>query len=188
VEPDDLDDGFIMELVTPDTTEYLQSLVPPTEVPLRASQASKEMRKMMGVFRLNPFAMDSGLGKRASSSGWYGEDVGPLEEDPVLLEFQIELGGGHIPIELKGEHHLRSFSPDFEVGESGDESRSEWTEGDSEGVLRTSPLEPWMHTPPPGYLSTTELILEDISTPHPPHLQYREHLEYFQFILTWLFI
>ena len=40
-----------------------QALASPTEVPLRATQASKEMRKMMGVFRLNPFTMHTGEGR-----------------------------------------------------------------------------------------------------------------------------
>jgi hypothetical protein len=76
---------------------------------------------------------------------------------------------------LKGEHELRSFSPEFEVDGSGDRSRSEWTEGDSEGVLRSSPLDPWMYTPPSSYLSATDLIPEDGSTPQSPQLQYRKH-------------
>ncbi|KAJ7820988.1 hypothetical protein B0H14DRAFT_3146880 [Mycena olivaceomarginata] len=57
-QPDD--DGFIMDL----PFAPLQMLAPPTEVPLRATQASARMRRMMGVFRLNPFAMHARGGPR----------------------------------------------------------------------------------------------------------------------------
>lgn len=67
------------------------SLVPPTEVPLRATQASKAMRRMMGVFRLNPFSMhDSSV---QSTSNWTGEEAGPLEEEPQMFEFQLHVPG-----------------------------------------------------------------------------------------------
>lgn len=39
---------------------------PMSVVPLRATQASADMKKMMGAFRLDPFTMQNGLGERAS--------------------------------------------------------------------------------------------------------------------------
>jgi len=164
IEPDDPDSRFIMDLAaypsqsttssrsSPETygfNEPLQLSVPPTEVPLRATQASKEMRCMMGVFRLNPFSMhnlsrggdgeDSALGSPTGSAAWCGE-AGPLEEEPVMLEFQLDIigldeGGLHavcsniksaVPgISADEESQLRPFSPSFELQEG---DISEWQE------------------------------------------------------------
>ena len=68
-----------------------QNLAPPREVPLRATQASKEMRKMMGVFRLNPFAIPvhSGEGRGVMPALWCGG--GPLEEEPLIFEIQLDI-------------------------------------------------------------------------------------------------
>ncbi|PPQ80550.1 hypothetical protein CVT25_001584 [Psilocybe cyanescens] len=121
IEPDDPDGCFIMELTSlPDLSEDFgqsifdrtiyksnllsQSLAPPTEVPLRATQASKEMRGMMGVFRLNPFAMHSlsmngdgsdspsGLEGGKAHALWGGE-AHPLDEEPLVFEFQLNING-----------------------------------------------------------------------------------------------
>ena len=138
VEPDDPDGCFIMELSSMSPSLALsvsgmnQTLAPPTEVPLRATQASKEMRKMMGVFRLNPFAMHSGEGRGVMPALWCGG--GPLEEEPLIFEFQLDIeddsgdrqfdhvgnhsGASGSPTDLLGaeeEAQLRSFSPSFEL-------------------------------------------------------------------------
>ena len=90
VEPDEAEDCFIMELAT--MSNASQSLAPPTEVPLRATQASNEMRNMMNVFRINPFAMHSaGRGAVPISTCCYPGEAGPLEEEPLVFEFQLEL-------------------------------------------------------------------------------------------------
>lgn len=69
-----------------------QALAPPTEVPLRATQAPKKMKGMMGVFRINPFAMHSGSeGKGAAPTVCW--EPGPLEEEPVMFEFQLDIVG-----------------------------------------------------------------------------------------------
>lgn len=120
IEPSDPDSCFIMELPASDTcggglgsstssaraaftlSMLSQSLAPPTEVPLRATQASKEMKRMMGVFRLNPFAMHSlsvklednedGLAwDEDSQPPWCGGR--PLDEEPLMFEFQLDLNG-----------------------------------------------------------------------------------------------
>lgn len=166
IEPDDPDGCFIMEQPSfadmPDDmmghsasarSSYKtgRSAAPPTEVPLRATQASKEMRGMMGVFRLNPFALhslsvgggegfdgQSGLGCDGKvQASWCGE-AGPLEEEPVILEFQLDIEGlevegeeisptvtiGKEDVDLPVENlriqaadglRLRSFSPSFEL-------------------------------------------------------------------------
>jgi len=161
VEPDDSDRRFIMELTAfpssstsspsslHSSSEPFQQPPPPAQVPLRATQASKEMRLMMGVFRLNPFAMHSfhldGDGESAKENGlaspagpWCIE-VGPLEEEPIIFEFQLDIIGG-IKQENEGERGeiddsptaaqselpgfsaheesiLRPFSPQFELHE-----------------------------------------------------------------------
>ncbi|EIN08611.1 hypothetical protein PUNSTDRAFT_45067 [Punctularia strigosozonata HHB-11173 SS5] len=92
------------------------SNVVPSEVPLRATQASAAQRRMMGVFRLNPFAMHDGvhsasrlpgLARRSSASPpsspssatttttgpghtIWGE-ARPLEHEPVEIEWQAAL-------------------------------------------------------------------------------------------------
>jgi hypothetical protein len=86
----------------------LEDLLPPpvpAEVPLRACNATPAMRRMMGVFRLDPFAMHDGV-HAASRPGvqdtagtrlrdvsvcWNGEHAGPLRGESVLVEFQVRL-------------------------------------------------------------------------------------------------
>lgn len=143
VEPEDPDGCFIMELSSMSPSLALsasgmnQNLAPPTEVPLRATQASKEMRKMMGVFRLNPFAMHTGEGRGVMPAPWCGG--GPLEEEPLIFEFQLDVEddsgdrtgqfdhvemldangvSGSRPtssLAAEEEAQLRSFSPSFEL-------------------------------------------------------------------------
>ncbi|KAF6745054.1 hypothetical protein DFP72DRAFT_856919 [Ephemerocybe angulata] len=98
--------GFVMESMAPamgDSSVVSHPL--PMEVPLRATQASGDMRKMMTVFRLNPFAVQSGDAKRSgsvcssesSSSADSPEsspnqfEAKPLEEEPKIFEFQVDL-------------------------------------------------------------------------------------------------
>ena len=115
-EPIDSDDGFINEFLgsSPSTSTDFRCQTPPTEVPLRATQASKEMRKMMGVFRLNPFTMHHDGGRGISATAWNGEEVGPLKEEPKLYEYQLGCNEV-IEVDIDSEVELRSFSPDFEI-------------------------------------------------------------------------
>ena len=87
LESEEGEDRFIIELAGGE--DAMEGLLPPSEVPLRATQASTEMRRMMGVFRLNPFAMHG-----AGAGGTWCGEVGPLEEEPLVFEFQLEGGGG----------------------------------------------------------------------------------------------
>ncbi|KAF8162439.1 hypothetical protein K438DRAFT_1985093 [Mycena galopus ATCC 62051] len=123
-QPDD--DGFIIDLPF---SALPQMLAPPTEVPLRATQASAQMRRMMGVFRLNPFAMHA-RGGRGVLAPWAGGEARPLDEEPLIFEFQLELSVEEDGMKLEEEEHgsldarsfsleapgLRAFSPDFELG------------------------------------------------------------------------
>jgi hypothetical protein len=88
VEPDETDDHFIIGML--DAAILTQSLAPPNEVPLRATYAPKEMRNMMSVFWINPFAMHcAGRGAVLMSAFSLGK-AGPLEEEPLVFEFKLD--------------------------------------------------------------------------------------------------
>ena len=108
VKQEDTQDEFVFEL--PASTNTDEAAFPAfssmTEVPLRATQATKEMRRMMGVFRLDPFTMHNAVRDPSANLTWNGEPIGPLKEDPVLYEFQLET-----PDRVKSEplpvlHHI----------------------------------------------------------------------------------
>ncbi|KAH7887003.1 hypothetical protein F5I97DRAFT_1090529 [Phlebopus sp. FC_14] len=104
-------DCFVMEFSpTSPAAQACSSLAPPTQVPLRATQASKAMRKMMGVFRLNPFAIHESAGQPTTT--WSGEDPGPLEEEPQMFEFQLDLPGCESTTPATESARIRSHSPD----------------------------------------------------------------------------
>lgn len=161
VEPEESTGCFIMELPT-GSNSTINSPVEgngfqawqnqlgdiPAEVPLRATGASRRMRKMMNAFRVNPFSMHSlsvrsgngsldGEDDDQSQATWYGGEPRPLDEEPQMFEFQLDLEGyperemecidqdASRPRLLGGygdtdETKLRSFSPDFELRPVGD--------------------------------------------------------------------
>lgn len=131
LEPEDTAGCFIMELSPPHASPFGGSLAPPTEVPLRATQASKKMRGMMTVFRLNPFAMHSGEGRGLVPA--IREEARPLEEEPLIFEFQLDLDEAHLDGPEPHEQQLHSFSPGFELHDFHDEvDHSDWGDGHSE--------------------------------------------------------
>ncbi|THV03118.1 hypothetical protein K435DRAFT_852189 [Dendrothele bispora CBS 962.96] len=67
------------------------SVALPVQVPLRATQVTREMRSMMHSLRLNPFTFHL-QEKHNDPSGltWSGEEAKPLEEQPMIFEWQIE--------------------------------------------------------------------------------------------------
>ncbi|KAF8889578.1 hypothetical protein BD779DRAFT_1469677 [Infundibulicybe gibba] len=135
VEPDDADGRFIMELSG--TQSYMsmlsQSQAPPTEVPLRATQASPEMYDMMGVFRINPFSMHDGANRGKTPAHLIAR---PLEEEPVVFEWQVELAA------------LETFSPEFDIGKnSPDPTAQEW-DVDPDGSPEPDP-QPQQQEPEP---------------------------------------
>ena len=144
-EPDDGVGRFIMELSAPQvqSTFLSQSLAPPTEVPLRATQAPPEMRSMMGVFRLNPFAMHSGEGRGIVAPTWCGEEAHPLDEEPIIFEFQVDLEDGDVTqISEQPKESLRAFSPNFELDHGRDElerDQNGWREYNSESAYASTP-------------------------------------------------
>ncbi|KAK0458832.1 uncharacterized protein EV420DRAFT_334413 [Desarmillaria tabescens] len=97
-----------------------QPFAPPTQVPLRATQANDDMRSMMGVFRLDPFTAHGGT--PSSNLTYCGEEPGPLESMPVLLpEWQIPGYDSGIFSSDLSEHprvdidRLERLSPSFDV-------------------------------------------------------------------------
>ncbi|KAJ7061006.1 hypothetical protein C8F01DRAFT_1253479 [Mycena amicta] len=103
-QPDD--DGFIVDTQPSSSSSSCSSALahalacaPPTEVPLRATQASARMRRMMGVFRLNPFAIQMQKGENGSRSDctWAGGEARPLDEPPRVFEFQLALDQPFLP-------------------------------------------------------------------------------------------
>jgi hypothetical protein len=168
-EPDDGVSRFIMELSAPQvqSTYLSESLAPPTEVPLRATQAPPKMRSMMGVFRLNPFAMQTGEGRGMVSPTWCGEEARPLDEEPIIFEFQIDIEDDIAQIPEQPKEPLRPFSPDFELHQENDEhDQHEWQ--DESGYTSTTPPT-WELDYPPSedHFSSSE----PVST----HLQARHH-------------
>ena len=95
-EEEDYEGGFIFELAS-DAPPVLPLLDSMPEVPLRATQACKAMRKLMGAFRLDPFAMHNGVKSAASQSVPVGIEVGPLRHPPVMFEWQLELAYPLVP-------------------------------------------------------------------------------------------
>ena len=92
---------------------------------------------MMGVFRLNPFAMhslsrggevDDSPDASPTPSATWSADAGPLEHEPVMFEFQLHISRpdtehdrpqeppSRLPaISAHDESQLRAFSPTFEL-------------------------------------------------------------------------
>ncbi|KAF8652396.1 hypothetical protein AX16_004424 [Volvariella volvacea WC 439] len=132
VEQEDPAGCFIMELSPPQSHSSLlsQSMAPPMEVPLRATQAPEGMRGMMNAFRLNPFAIQNADGRNAPQPCIM--EAGPLEEEPVMLEFQIELSEPLVPPEAQTEAPS-STSPEQSLDQSlsrtpenDDDNRGQW--------------------------------------------------------------
>ncbi|KAH9833157.1 uncharacterized protein C8Q71DRAFT_849923 [Rhodofomes roseus] len=120
-EEEELETGFIFELAsdTPPSLATNPLLDSMPEVPLRATQASKEMRRLMGAFRLDPFAMHNGVKSAASQSVPVGIEVGPLREPPVMFEWQAELDCPLVPQSPR-------WSPDSQM-QTYDEEEIKWT-------------------------------------------------------------
>jgi hypothetical protein len=100
------------------------------------------MRSMMGVFRLNPFAMHSGEGRGIVAPTWCGEEAHPLDEEPIIFEFQVDLEDGAAQISEQPKEYLRSFSPTFELDHARDElerDQNDWRGHNSESAYTSTP-------------------------------------------------
>lgn len=117
VEPQDGTARFVME--QPESSANSQSYAPPISVPLRATQAPDEMRTMMNAFRINPFTMmHSGEGRAGCVSVSY--EVGPLQEEPKVFEFQLNIPGmtPESPIGSRSQSPSSSYELEQPVGEN----------------------------------------------------------------------
>ncbi|KAI9066831.1 hypothetical protein FKP32DRAFT_325039 [Trametes sanguinea] len=97
---------FIIEVSVP--ADPVPSSMP--EVPLRATHAPPEMRKMMYSFRLESFAMHDGIRSAATAPGSGGIEVGPLRQPPVELEWQAHILVPLVPDEEIEPGHRYSSS------------------------------------------------------------------------------
>lgn len=172
LEQDDVSsaDCFVMEFATSvPAAQDSASLAPPTEVPLRATQASKAMRKMMGVFRLNPFSMHEGGGQAMST--WLGEDAGPLDEEPQVFEFQLDVGYRDSDEEELEEHPSSHLQTLIEVPEPGPDENTRWAEGD-DSDLSYPPVShnSWATNDPPCHSYTLPSLRSYNSHAHSPSL------------------
>ena len=82
VKSEPIDTSFIIEAPAPLMGPCIQ---PPTTTAcpsLRATHATKDMKKMMGVFRLDPFIFKGG--------SWQQEENTGLKEEPEYLQFYLD--------------------------------------------------------------------------------------------------
>ncbi|EGO03730.1 hypothetical protein SERLA73DRAFT_158249 [Serpula lacrymans var. lacrymans S7.3] len=172
---DDGESCFVMEF---NSSSPGFSAAPPTEVPLRATQASKEMRRMMGVFRLNPFSMHEGGG--GASAPWTGEEAGPLLDEPLVFEFQLDVGGNSdtsTASPTPPNDRFADFSPSAN-DESQRDSPSQWADCQAEfdqPQLESHP-QSWMSDPVNTFTSPTLSLDElDYSNGHQPHIRQHSH-------------
>ncbi|KIJ14722.1 hypothetical protein PAXINDRAFT_180908 [Paxillus involutus ATCC 200175] len=163
LEPEDsAGDCFVMEFsACTSAAQASSSLAPPTEVPLRATQASKAMRKMMGVFRLNPFSMHESSGQATTT--WTGEDAGPLEEEPQMFEFQLDVPG----CERAASESVQTQPTTSSRGNNDFDDNSSWAEGNEPHSHYSTASHPsWL-----GNESSPSYTLPALRpySPHAPH-------------------
>ncbi|THG96129.1 hypothetical protein EW026_g5646 [Hermanssonia centrifuga] len=132
---------------------------PKPEVPLRATQASPEMRILMGCFRLNPFATQNGHRGTAATTSWSGEEIGPLREPPRFIDFQLEIPhAASSEPDLPPRRSMPSPTPPFSPPES---LQYSYDEEDEE--------EPSWSSPPAAYSSLHVVpeppVFEPVMTP-----------------------
>lgn len=124
-------DGFTIKLSNPASQHFFfEPSVALQKIPLRATLVSKEIRELMGVFHLDPFATHNTSGQAVTMLCQHGNSTGPLEEEPQQFEFQ-----------LNSDDELMSISPEFEISNSDAENASQdrW----SERLARDIPQWPW---------------------------------------------
>jgi hypothetical protein len=82
VKSEPVDTAFIIEAPAPFVGHCVQAPSPVACPSLRATHATKDMKKMMGVFRLDPFIFKGG--------SWQQEENTGLKEKPEWLEFHLD--------------------------------------------------------------------------------------------------
>ena len=81
VKSEPVDTSFIIEAPAPLISHCVAPTTPACPS-LRATHATKDMKKMMGVFRLDPFIFKGG--------SWQQEENTGLKEEPEFLQFYLE--------------------------------------------------------------------------------------------------
>lgn len=102
VKSEPVDTSFIIEAPAPLTGHCVQTPTPVACPSLRATHATKDMKKMMGVFRLDPFIFKGG--------SWQQEENTGLKEEPEYLQFYLDLD-----LENVFEHCMWSPQPEEHV-------------------------------------------------------------------------
>lgn len=81
-------DTFIIEAPAPLIGHCVQAPTTTACPSLRATHATKDMKKMMGVFRLDPFIFKGG--------SWQQEENTGLKEEPEYLQFHLDFDLGNV--------------------------------------------------------------------------------------------
>ncbi|KAF8918641.1 hypothetical protein CPB85DRAFT_1430340 [Mucidula mucida] len=171
-------ESYAVEATMLEQSLLSQSLAPPTEVPLRATQANGEMRAMMGVFRLNPFSMHGGAPPSPDLT-WCGEEPGPLPESPQIIEWELEEYDSGIPdfeplpsrVLDEDLERLERFSPP--ISGSGKRKREQVDDGEDIDDRPHTHLAPsWTSVSPMTYPSTVPSPAQSIATPQPTASRY----------------
>ncbi len=183
MEQPDGDGCFVMELSAAQVKAITlsQSMAPPTEVPLRATHASEEMRKMMGRFRIDPFAIHSGE-NRGIVASWCGEAC-PLEEEGQIFEFQLDVGNIRSYTQEPSQAH-----EDLDTQTDGsDPAGSEWDNyqrrNDSESIQTASCASEWDERQPssepvPGFYEQQLQELQESKPSRYRNLCFLSHTNY----------
>jgi hypothetical protein len=82
VKSEPLDTSFIIETPAPLLSRCVQAPTTTACPSLRATHATKDMKKMMGVFRLDPFIFKGG--------SWQQEENTGLKEEPEYFQFYLD--------------------------------------------------------------------------------------------------
>ena len=88
VKSEPLDTSFIIEAPPPLMAHCVQAPTTTACPSLRATHATKDMKKMMGVFRLDPFIFKGGA--------WQQEENTGLKEEPEYLQFYLDFDLGNV--------------------------------------------------------------------------------------------
>ena len=82
VKSEPVDTSFIIEAPAPLMAHCVQAPTTTACPSLRATHATKDMKKMMGVFRLDPFIFKGG--------SWQQEENTGLKEEPEYIQFYLD--------------------------------------------------------------------------------------------------
>lgn len=89
VKSEPIDTSFIIEAPAPFNDHHCVQAPTTIACPsLRATHATKDMKKMMGVFRLDPFIFKDGTWRQEENTG--------LKEEPEYLQFYLEFDLGNV--------------------------------------------------------------------------------------------